>query len=75
MAMWQAVAHLEVHEGDPCLIRCPSQMTGGDKGVVLGRCNPLTLRPDLEWLAQELQKPDPPKMVVSPQNDMTMNLL
>jgi len=40
------------------------QMTGGSEGVVLGRCDPDTLRPDLSWLEQTMQEPSPPKVVV-----------
>ena len=32
--------------------------------MVLGRCNPQTLHPDLDWLEAELAGPSPPKMVV-----------
>jgi len=31
--------------------------------VLLGPCDPTTLRPDLNWLQQQLQGRDPPKMV------------
>ena len=40
------------------------QMTGGAADVVHGRCDPQTWHPDLDWLEQELARPNAPKMVV-----------
>ena len=40
------------------------QMTGGAANVVFGRCHPDSLHPDLDWLAEQLRQPSPPKMVV-----------
>ncbi|PNH07737.1 Aspartate aminotransferase [Tetrabaena socialis] len=40
------------------------QMTGSADRVVLGECDPATMRPSLEWLKAELAGPQPPKMVV-----------
>lgn len=39
-------------------------MTGGADAVRLGPCDPLTLRPDFEWLEDQMTGPTPPKMVV-----------
>lgn len=40
------------------------QMSGGAEKVLLGPCDNSTLHPDLGWLQEQLQGPDPPKMVV-----------
>ncbi|EFJ50455.1 aspartate aminotransferase [Volvox carteri f. nagariensis] len=40
------------------------QMTGSADRVVLGECDPVTMRPSREWLRRELSGPMPPKMVV-----------
>eukprot|EP00878_Enallax_costatus_P016901 GHUV01017742.1.p1 GENE.GHUV01017742.1~~GHUV01017742.1.p1 ORF type:complete len:450 (+),score=122.28 GHUV01017742.1:1027-2376(+) len=40
------------------------QMTGGADKVLLGPCDSSTLHPDLGWLQEQLERPDPPKMVV-----------
>ncbi|GIL60491.1 hypothetical protein Vafri_15048 [Volvox africanus] len=40
------------------------QMTGSADRVVLGECDPETMRPSLEWLRKVLGGPMPPKMVV-----------
>lgn len=39
------------------------QMTGGVKNVMYGPAGP-GLKPDLDWLEEELQGDNPPKMVV-----------
>ena len=41
-------------------------MTGGADKVVLGPCDPESLRPDLRWLEAKMKQPDRPKMVVRP---------
>lgn len=45
-------------------------MTGGGATVVMGPHHPETYHPDLDWLEQELQSPDPPRLVyvVNPGN-------
>ncbi|KAG2432782.1 hypothetical protein HYH02_012914 [Chlamydomonas schloesseri] len=40
------------------------QMTGGSDRLVVGECDPVTMRPSLAWLQRELAGPNPPKMVV-----------
>jgi aspartate/methionine/tyrosine aminotransferase len=40
------------------------QMTGGSAQVALGPCHADTLHPDLDWLEEQLQGPQPPRMVV-----------
>ncbi|KAG2424660.1 hypothetical protein HXX76_014384 [Chlamydomonas incerta] len=40
------------------------QMTGGSDRLVVGECDPVTMRPSLAWLQRELVGPNPPKMVV-----------
>lgn len=40
------------------------QMTGGSERLVIGECDPDTMRPSLAWLERELAGPSPPKMVV-----------
>lgn len=47
-----------------CCLRPAPQMAGGGRGVVLGRCDPDTWHPDLDWLEDALSGPVPPKMVV-----------
>ena len=39
------------------------QMTGGARSVVLGQPDKASMKPDLQWLQEELQGPAPPKMV------------
>lgn len=39
-------------------------MTGGADNVILGPCNPESLRPDLDWLEERMTHPNRPKMVV-----------
>ncbi|KXZ54966.1 hypothetical protein GPECTOR_3g133 [Gonium pectorale] len=41
------------------------QMTGSAERVVLGECDPASMRPDLDWLERELAGPAPPRMVVA----------
>lgn len=61
-----------VDEGDPVVLFAPYyfnhvmalQMTGGADKVLLGPCDPDSLHPDLTWLQQQLQGPQPPRMVV-----------
>ena len=38
-------------------------MMGGGQSVLLGPSNPETLHPDLDWLEQQLQAPQRPKLV------------
>ncbi|CAG9461340.1 unnamed protein product [Pedinophyceae sp. YPF-701] len=40
------------------------QMTGGARNIILGDCDATTQHPDLAWLRQRLESPNPPKMVV-----------
>eukprot|EP00192_Tetraselmis_astigmatica_P012572 CAMPEP_0117669738 /NCGR_PEP_ID=MMETSP0804-20121206/12314_1 /TAXON_ID=1074897 /ORGANISM="Tetraselmis astigmatica, Strain CCMP880" /LENGTH=405 /DNA_ID=CAMNT_0005477859 /DNA_START=200 /DNA_END=1417 /DNA_ORIENTATION=- len=58
-------------EGDRCVLFAPyyfnhlmaHQMTGGADRVSMGPCCSGTLHPDLSWLKDQLQGPDPPRMV------------
>lgn len=46
------------------------QMTGGASTMVFGPCDPDSFHPDLDWLQQQLDSPEPPRLVylVNPAN-------
>jgi hypothetical protein len=58
-------SHTNIVDPDavPCcaVLLCPVHTT---PQVLLGPCDPDSLHPDLSWLQQQLQGPQPPRMVV-----------
>lgn len=52
------------------------QMTGGASTMVFGPCDPDSFHPDLDWLQQQLDSPEPPRLVylVNPANPSGVTL-
>lgn len=68
LALQEATPRSCFHRPSPPTLQV--QMMGGSQSLRLGPSDPETFHPDLDWLQQQLEGPQPPKLVylVNPGN-------